>query len=248
MSHDRFHALTDEQLDWVDAACTDLEESWKRGESASLEMKFAEADPAVRSFLLRELLAAEIEWRRSRGERPRPADYQSRFPDHVEQIQQAFGLAGDSDYTLAFTPTVPVDDTGLSMSLETIGQPPSPLSRTMAFESLPEGQPKQFGRYLLVRLLGRGGMGSVFLAHDQELDRDVAIKFPEFDNQPEIKAVRSRPVAIERFRREARAMATLQHPNLCPVYDVGHFDGRHFLTMAYVKGETLTNVELSQSR
>src|SRR5262245_24099124 len=83
----------------------------------------------------------------------------------------------------------------------------------------------QFGRYRIERKLGQGGMGAVYLAHDTELDRPVALKVPRFGTGD--------ADSIERFRREARAAATLQHPNLCPVHDVGEIDGRHYLTMAY---------------
>lgn len=90
-----------------------------------------------------------------------------------------------------------------------------------------------FGRYRILKLLGRGGMGSVYLAHDSALGRDVAIKIPDL----------SGPDAVdlkERFSREARAAATLHHPNICPVYDVGEFDGQPYLTMRYVEGRPLT--------
>src|SRR5438270_8823157 len=71
----------------------------------------------------------------------------------------------------------------------------------------------QIGRYQLLRLLGRGGMGSVYLAHDAQLDRDVALKIPHFRaEQGEM---------MERFSREARAAGRLQHPNICTVYEVG---------------------------
>ncbi len=93
--------------------------------------------------------------------------------------------------------------------------------------------PDQFGRYRIEQELGRGGMGAVFLAHDGQLDRKVAIKIPLFSEK-------NTAIAIERFRREARAMATLQHANLCPIYDVGQFERWHFLIMAYIDGQTLT--------
>jgi class 3 adenylate cyclase/tetratricopeptide (TPR) repeat protein len=93
--------------------------------------------------------------------------------------------------------------------------------------------PHQFGRYRIERQLGRGGMGAVYLAHDQQLDRRVAIKIPFFAEQ-------NTGDAIERFQREARAMATVQHPHLCPIYDVGRYGRWHFLTMAYVEGSTLS--------
>jgi serine/threonine protein kinase len=95
--------------------------------------------------------------------------------------------------------------------------------------------PPQFGRYRILRALGRGGMGAVYLAHDTQLDRHVALKVPRFgrDESPEL---------VDRFFREARSMATLRHPNLCAVYDVGDHEGTYFLTMAYIEGRDLSEV------
>jgi serine/threonine protein kinase/WD40 repeat protein len=75
-------------------------------------------------------------------------------------------------------------------------------------------------------------MGSVYLGQDNQLDRPVAIKIPSFklDENPEL---------LERFLREARAAATLTHPNICPVYDAGEVDGLYYLAMAYVEGQPL---------
>jgi hypothetical protein len=75
-------------------------------------------------------------------------------------------------------------------------------------------------------------MGSVYLAHDTELDRQVALKVPQF-------APEDGPEALERFKHEARAAATLDHQNLCRVYDVGDIDGTYYLTMAYIEGTSL---------
>lgn len=93
--------------------------------------------------------------------------------------------------------------------------------------------PEEFGRYRIVRELGRGGMGAVYLAHDAQLDRKVALKIPIFKHDDDFDAV-------ERFYREARAMATVQHANLCPVYDVGQFEQWHFMTMAFIDGQPLS--------
>jgi serine/threonine protein kinase/Tfp pilus assembly protein PilF len=95
--------------------------------------------------------------------------------------------------------------------------------------------PATFGRYRLLRLLGRGGMGSVYLAHDTKLDRKVALKVPAFDAS-------DGPQVRERFLREARAAATVHHANLCPVYDADEIDGVLFLTMAFLEGRTLFEV------
>lgn len=94
--------------------------------------------------------------------------------------------------------------------------------------------PEQFGRYKILQELGRGGMGAVFLALDTQLDRNVALKIPLLSDDDS--------GAVERFYREARAMATLQHANLCQVYDVNQFERWHFLTMAYIEGEPLSKI------
>lgn len=93
----------------------------------------------------------------------------------------------------------------------------------------------KFGRYEIIQVIGKGGMGEVYLANDTVLDRNVAIKFPKFRG-PDISVQR------ERFRREARAAAGLRHAGLCPVYDVGEDQGIDFLTMAYVEGPTLAEL------
>ncbi|MCA9071138.1 MAG: VCBS repeat-containing protein, partial [Planctomycetaceae bacterium] len=98
---------------------------------------------------------------------------------------------------------------------------------------LPLDLRKSFGRYQIESLLGQGGMGTVYLAHDTQLDRQVALKIPKIDRRD--------PAGIERFLREAKAMAAVHHPNLCPVHDVGEIDGQFFLTMAYIRGQTLAD-------
>jgi predicted Ser/Thr protein kinase len=73
-------------------------------------------------------------------------------------------------------------------------------------------------------------MGTVYLAIDTQLDRQVALKTPQFDQDSDL---------LQRFQREARAAAALRHPNICPIYDFGQIDGTHFISMAYIEGETL---------
>ena len=93
----------------------------------------------------------------------------------------------------------------------------------------------QFGRYRIIRALGKGAMGAVYLAEDTQLERQVAIKTPHFEDDPTGELV-------ERFYREARAAATLRHANICPVYDVGQIDGKHFISMAYIEGRPLSDL------
>ena len=92
--------------------------------------------------------------------------------------------------------------------------------------------PAEFGRYRVLRMLGKGGMGAVYLAEDSQLGRQVALKLPFFDPQES-------PARIERFSREARSAAALHHPNICTVFDAGEINGRPFITMAYLPGTPL---------
>ena len=96
-----------------------------------------------------------------------------------------------------------------------------------------QGLPQVFGRYRVQKLLGGGGMGAVYLVVNTELEREEALKVPHFDAADD-------PQVRERFIREAKAAAGLDHPNLCPVYDVGVLDGIYYLTMRYLKGKLLS--------
>lgn len=89
-----------------------------------------------------------------------------------------------------------------------------------------------FSHYEIVKLLGRGGMGEVYLARDKSLDRSAAIKIIHADAGLGQKAA-------ARLLREARAVARLQHPGICSVYEVGEADGMPFISMQYIEGSTL---------
>jgi predicted Ser/Thr protein kinase len=93
-----------------------------------------------------------------------------------------------------------------------------------------EGTP--FGRYQLIELLGRGGMGEVWKAYDTTIDRVVALKMllPHYAQDPDFET---------RFRREARAAARLDDPHVVPIHDVGEIDGRLYVTMRLINGVDL---------
>ncbi len=80
--------------------------------------------------------------------------------------------------------------------------------------------PKKIGRYRVVRLLGRGGFGEVYLAHDDDADRPVAIKIPRLDRLQQIDDLQRRRRAFQMFLEEARIVASLDHPHITPVYDI----------------------------
>src|SRR5436190_15073362 len=97
--------------------------------------------------------------------------------------------------------------------------------------TLPPGT--RIGPYEILSALGAGGMGEVYLAEDTRLHRRVALKLLQAGTEDE--------ASRKRLLREARAAATLDHPNICAVFDVGDADGRGYFAMQYVEGETLAS-------
>ena len=115
----------------------------------------------------------------------------------------------------------PEDQDSLATRAEADSTPESPeLDRSSSF-------PQKIGRYRTIKLLGEGGFGRVYLAHDDELDRPVAIKVPRPDRI-------SRPEDVEAYLTEARTLARLDHPCIVPVLDVGRTgDGLCFVVSKY---------------
>lgn len=110
---------------------------------------------------------------------------------------------------------------------------PSQLDSVPGANELRSDLVREFGRYQILECLGQGAMGEVYKARDQQLDRTVALKIPKFSGEAE-------PALLERFYREARSAATLNHPNICPVYDVGEYEGTHYISMGFIDGNALS--------
>ena len=96
------------------------------------------------------------------------------------------------------------------------------------------GVTKEFDGYILRRLIGKGGMGEVYLAHDSLLDRPVAVKF--------ISSMQITRLLRERFLLEARAIARLQHPNVVTIHRVGEVDDRPYIVYEFVRGQSLDHL------
>ena len=200
----------------------DLRHHWHDGRRVRVE-SYLSAYPELGTAdtVSVDLIQAEVEARRQRGETPDLTKFAARFPRQFEELRRRLGAAAPS----AAEQGGPTRAT-LSLRGSTAGG-----GGPAAAAELPE----TFGRYRILRKLGQGGMGSVYLAHDSQLDRPVALKVPHF-------SAADGPDALERFYREARAAATIVHANICPVYDVNEHAGVPYVTMAYIEGRPLAEL------
>jgi serine/threonine protein kinase len=200
----------------------DLERQWECGREITLE-SYLEQFPELGApdDVSADLIQAEYEVRKQFGAPVALDDYLRRFPHQAAELGRLIAQGQSS-----LSPRSSSSGTSRSSS--------SP-SQAKGARPKPDPFPRPFGRYQLLKRLGEGGMGSVFLAEDTTLGRRVALKIPLFG--PE-----DGPEGRERFYREARAAATLDHQYLCPVFDVGEIEGRLYLTMAYIEGKSLAEL------
>lgn len=197
----------------------DLERQWALGNRPGLE-DYPDEYPELGNpgDVPADMVQAEFAVRRQAGAPASVDEFARRFPDQAEELRRLI-TSGRSSLSPRPRPSSGVKGT---------------TARRRAFADTVQELPEIFGRYRIVRRLGAGGMGSVYLAEDTRLKRKVALKVAHVSG-PESTQV------LERFHREAVAAAGLDHPYLCKVYDVGEVDGVHYLTMEYVEGTTLAD-------
>ncbi len=228
LRNDSLNPLDRQRLDFAKDAFL---KSMQGGRQPRIEDFLPFVSDELQAALLPELLLVEFGVRRDAGDSVSPAEYVARFPEHSELISK---LVEKSASSVGPSGSAPKAETAREGQTLVVG---GKQERSETAEqpriSDPTKVPEQFGRYRIERELGRGGMGAVYLAHDGQLDRKVALKIPFFRDDDDVESV-------QRFYREAWAMATVQQANLCPVYDVGRFEQWHFLTMAFIDGQPLS--------
>lgn len=185
-------------------------------------------------------IIAEILKRSDRGEQIDREAILDEYPDFAEEIRSFFETEKLVE-RMAGPPIVSdaesiqsIDTARAPAADETVPPRRSNDHRQSEASTEEDLTGKSFGRYHIERTLGQGAMGVVYLAHDGDLDRKVALKIPRFSEA-------DAPDIIERFYREARSAAALQHRNICPLFDIGEVDGVRYITMAYIDGRPLAD-------
>lgn len=214
--------------DWLTKVCGEFVALL--GSDASRPIEDYLEDSVSKSRFLEELLRIELAWRIQSGQTPTLQEYVSRFPEAVNIVQNIFSEFSDA----------PGDHQNGSVSLAT------KILETSDFDSITGIKSKQltstqfdsnfatddFGDYQIIREIAAGGMGVVYQAKHIKLDRMIALKM----------LLSNESIGVEerkRFKAEAMAVAKLDHPGIVPIYDAGEVNGRPYLAMAYVDGESL---------
>jgi serine/threonine-protein kinase len=209
----------------VEMVKIDLERQWQQGRPVCLE-DYLRAYPELGTgdTAPADLIAKEYEVRQQSGAVPQLTAFLHRFPGRAEQLRPLLEHARENG-----------TDSGHGAK----ATPPSGPGRATVID--PAGSPDfptRIGRYMIRKRLGQGGMGSVYLARDTELDRDVAVKVIRPEGW-ELLSPQERQGVSARFVAEAQAAARLEHEHIVKVYEVGEADGRPFYAMRYVDGQSL---------
>jgi len=222
MSNDEFDSL--HQAKWIDRICDEFERSWVSENERAIEPHLVDVPEPVRTRLLWQLIAIDVEYQRRLGESPTAQEYVARFPElsstNLKDLFETTDELKTADWK--------VSDPDRDRTEKEV----RPNSRESSAETDSPKRIRYFGDYEIVEKIARGGMGTVYRARQISLNRIVAVKMinsGQFASKEEVR----------RFYSEAEAAASLDHPNIVPVYEVGEFEGNHFFSMAFVDGSSL---------
>jgi serine/threonine protein kinase/tetratricopeptide (TPR) repeat protein len=207
----------------VDQLCDEFARAYSAGELPRIEAYAVRLPEEARPWLLRELITDEVERRQGAGEVVESQEYFTRFPKDGATVARALGIAEQSAVSTA--------ERGRPNEDSAAGKQP-------AVESPP---PEKMGRYLVVRRLGQGGFGTVYLGHDPELRREVALKVPRRDRF-------ATEDDLARFVEEARTAARLSHPGIVSIHDIVREGSSVCVVQEFVNGRDLAEWLATQPR
>jgi len=208
----------------VDELCDRFESQWLAGTRPRIEDYVRAAPAALRRALFQSLVAVELELLDRTGRPPLETDYLKRFSAQTKLVEAIF-----KEWAAKKSGR---NDTSVSANGMRTASFPTPAGLPLPVREL--SIPAQVGRFKILEVLGQGAFGRVYRAHDPQLDRDVALKVPK----PGVFATAQ---DRERFLREARAAAAIQHPNICPVHDVVLDGETVYIVMSYIAGKSLAD-------
>jgi eukaryotic-like serine/threonine-protein kinase len=198
-------------FDDIRSISRDFRRQLRKGAARPIEDYLDRIHESARDNLFQQLLSADIEFRRQKGESPTSVEYKQRFPQYTAQIRQAF-----------FEPSLISNDGSHDESSTNV---PTIITEIAAGEHL--------GDYELLQELGRGGMGVVHEARHSKTGNRVALKtLPTSVDGQQIDANK-----LYRFRREFRSLSEVNHPNLVGMQTLEIDDGQWFFTMDLIEGE-----------
>ncbi|MDC0317314.1 protein kinase [bacterium] len=218
----------------LESICDAFESALQTDSSPRIEDYLPKVGSHQQERLLRELCLIEIQHRIDRKEEVSLTEYAQRFPAHRECLESLakehprWGIQSnppDIGETLVTNPLPEFTSSSNWQSLETMA--------AVGDSTDPENPPScRFGDYELIEKIGQGGMGVIYKARQQKLNRIVAVKM--------IRAGKlASPSDIQRFQSEAEAIGRLEHPQIVPIYEVDQVEGIHFFSMAFIDGEDL---------
>ena len=210
LTDDSISDLSVEQLEAIDQAATQFEAELRDGHSPRIEDVLASIPENLRGVAFRELLEIELEFQREQDQTIDINGYRERFGEYADAVR---GISTAQSIYVA-----------------------QPGSTTEAAESTPSsGLPGPIDGYAIDDILGRGGMGVVYRAHDPKLKRAVALKMV-------LAGDHAGSSVLKRFEVEAEAAARLQHPNIVQVFALGSHRGSPYIAMELVEGSSLSGL------